>query len=429
MTPYLAAAISAQGPTEIGRVRALRILYLSYDGLTGFLAQSQVWSYIRALSSVGHQFDLISFEHPERYAETGDKVARETAARGVAWHPRRFRHRPPILAKILDLRDMQSTARRLVRAGGIEAIHARSYVAGDVALALKRKFGVPFIFDMRGFWVDERLDGGRWPQSNPFYRALYRRWKAKERAMIAGADRIVVLTEAARDEITAWPDYRGQPISVIPCSVDHQVFDITTPHDRSEARGRLGIAEEAFVLVYLGSIGTVYLLREMLDVFSRIKRAKPGAQFLLVGWYDKAAVLARAAGLEISPNDIVIQPAEHGEVPYWLGAADVAIALRRPSFSSIGASPTKLAEYFACGLPVIVNDRVGDVAQIVRNLDAGIVLSQMAPDEVDRAVSDVDRLLATDRGRLRARSQEIHDLPNAVATYDTIYRSLEGPAQ
>ena len=412
----------------IGRARALRILYLSYDGLS-FLGQSQVWSYIRALTEAGNRLDVVSFKQDEPYAQAGETVTRETAAHGVAWHPRKFRSRPPVLAKTLDHRDMYSTAHRLAPSNGIEAIHARCYVAGDIALPLNRKLGVPFIFDMRGFRVDEGIDGGRPTQSNPSYRALYRRWKAKEQAGVARADQVIVLSEAARNEITGWPDFRGQPVSVIPCNVDHRIFDIATPHDRSEARFRPVTPAEAFVLAYLGSIGTVYLPREMLDTFSRVKRTKPGARFLLVGWHDKAAVLARAEGLGISSNDIVIQSAEHGEVPYWLGAAEIAIALRRPSVSSIVASPTKLAEYFACGWPVIVNDRVGNVAQIMRSRDAGIVFSEMTPDEMGRAVLEVDRWLAADGARFRARSKENHDLSAAIDVCDTVCRNIEGPAQ
>ena len=81
---------------------------------------------------------------------------------------------------------------------------------------LKRRYGVPFIFDMRGFWPDQRRDGGRWPRSNPFYRALYARWKAKEAAFIANADHIIVLADTARVVIEGWECYRGQPITVIP---------------------------------------------------------------------------------------------------------------------------------------------------------------------------------------------------------------------
>jgi len=107
-----------------------------------------------------------------------------------------------------------------------------------------------------------------------------------------------------------------------------------------------------------------------------------------------------------------------------LAAADVAIALRQPSFSSLGASPTKLGEYLSCGLPVVVNDGVGDVGEIVERLDAGAVLSSMSGHEMDGVIARLDDILAIDPAALRERSRNIHDMPVALAKYGQVYDSI-----
>ena len=43
-----------------------RVLYVSYDGMTDPLGQSQVLPYILGLNKKGYQFTLVSFEKPER---------------------------------------------------------------------------------------------------------------------------------------------------------------------------------------------------------------------------------------------------------------------------------------------------------------------------------------------------------------------------
>ena len=43
------------------------ILYLSYDGMTDPLGQSQVLPYIIGLTKAGYSFHLVSFEKPDRY--------------------------------------------------------------------------------------------------------------------------------------------------------------------------------------------------------------------------------------------------------------------------------------------------------------------------------------------------------------------------
>lgn len=404
----------------------MHVLYLSYDGLTSLLGQSQVWPYVKGLAAAGHRFDVLSFEQRDRLARIGDSVRREVAESGIAWHPRRFRTRPPVLAKMLDLAEMNWRAQRIAAARRPQAVHARSYVAADAALGVKRRLGVPFIFDMRGFWVDEMREGGRWPAANPLYRRLYRKWKLKERAFISGADHIIVLTEAARAVIEGWDAWRGQPISVIPCCIDHQVFAPGGDGARMAARARLGIDAEETVLAYLGSIDRTYALGDMLRFYARMRRARRRARFLFVSWHAQAEIMAaaRAVGLEIPAEEIIVQPAEHGEVPFWLAAADLAIAFRKPSFSGLGASPTKLGEYLACGLPVLVNDGVGDVGAIVEGIGAGTVLGEMTDAAFDAALAGLDELIAIDPAALRERSRAMHDMPVALRRYRQVYDSV-----
>ena len=79
----------------------VHILYLTYDGLTSLIGQSQVWPYLKGLAAVGHQFDVVSFEHEERRKRIGNAVARDVAGSAINWPPCPFRSRPPILAKPL----------------------------------------------------------------------------------------------------------------------------------------------------------------------------------------------------------------------------------------------------------------------------------------------------------------------------------------
>lgn len=404
------------------RAGGLRALYVSYDGMTSLLGQSQIWPYIRGLSAAGHRFDVLSFEQPERRRRIGDKVARDLAGLGADWHPRPFRSRPPVLAKLLDLRRMKADALRIA-AGGIDVVHARSSVAADAALAVKRRHGVPFIFDSRGFWADERRDSGRWPDSSVLHRRLYRQWKAKEDGFVAEAQQIVVLSEAARAVLERSPAYRGQPIAVIPCAIDHRAFPLRTEDSRAAARARLGVDPAATVLVHLGSIGPLYLPAEMLRFYARMRRARGTCRFLFIGWHshDELAALIRDQGLDIPAGEILVQPAEHAEVPGWLAAADLAIALRKPGFSSLGVSPVKLAEYLACGLPVVANDGTGDVRAIIEELGAGAVLSSTTPAEMDAVAARLDQLLALPPERIRERSARIYDMPVALRKYRDVY--------
>jgi len=86
-------------------------------------------------------------------------------------------------------------------------VHARSYVASVIALFLKKFTNVGFVFDMRGFWADERVDGGLWRPDSPLFRVA----KWFERQFLLAADDVVSLTHAGVDEIQRFVYLRNAP--------------------------------------------------------------------------------------------------------------------------------------------------------------------------------------------------------------------------
>jgi hypothetical protein len=193
-----------------------RILFVTRDGLSDPLGQSQILPYLAGLSAFGHEITILSCEKPERMAASAEEIRAVCRRAGLTWHPIRFHSRPHALTAYLDLHLLTLAARRLNRRSAFDLVHARSYIGGLVGLDLKRRRGVPLLFDMRGFWPDEKVEGGSWPQSKALYRAIYRWWKRRERALIHESSQIVTLTRAARGQLET--ETRVSPaVTVIPC--------------------------------------------------------------------------------------------------------------------------------------------------------------------------------------------------------------------
>ena len=241
----------------------MKILYVSYDGLTDPLGPSQILPYIIGLAAKGHHFTILSAEKKERYGPRHEEVARQLEEHGIEWKPIRFTRFPPLLAKSWDLLKIAYWVWALHRKRAFDLFHCRSYVPAQVALWMKKRFGLKFLFDMRGFWVDERMGSGIWNPDRWIYRRLYRFYKAKEVAYLSNADYVITVTEKGREIVQGMPDVIEQPIptEVIPCCVDVELFsrDSVSPERSRAMRKLLGIAEGEFVLVYLGNIGTVSL--------------------------------------------------------------------------------------------------------------------------------------------------------------------------
>jgi len=264
-------------PSEDGRPVS-RILYLCYDGLCDQIGQSQILPYLEGCAAQGHRITAITFEKPEAMAKLGDTVRGRCGAVGIDWRPQLFRSFPPLLSKAWDMHKLRAAAFAAASEMPFDLVHGRSYQGSYVALELKRRFGSPMLFDMRGFWADQRRDGGRWRDGSPLGRFLYRQWKQREAYMIGGADHIVVLTGAAREEIMRWPCYDISPISVIPCCADFGLFRAASKAERADDKTSLGIDPDTRVLGYLGSTGTVYRFDAHLRLFDRIRQPAPTAK-------------------------------------------------------------------------------------------------------------------------------------------------------
>jgi len=349
-----------------------KILYITYDGMTDPLGQSQVLPYLVGLSKEGYRFTILSFEKKERYERFKDIINRITKAAGITWVPLSFTTKPPLVSKYYDSVRMKRTAFRLHRQQRFDMIHCRSYIAADLGLRLKRNTGVKFLFDMRGFWADEKKDAGTWNQNSFLFRKVYQYYKQKENEFIREADYIISLTHAGKGEIMNWPSYNpAVPMSVIPCCADMDHFTLTSVEDRKKGRIRLGLPEKGLVVSYLGSLGAWYMLDEMLELFAVIKKKYTEAKFLFITHSSPQLILSRLPIFHLSSDDILIKEASRQEVPVFAKASDVSISFIKAMYSKLSSSPTKLGELLAMGIPVIVNAGVGDVEAIVSDSGGG----------------------------------------------------------
>lgn len=406
------------------------ILYLSYDGLTDPLGSSQVLPYVLGLEALGYRYTIVSFEKPERFAE-GEKAVRHTLeGRNIRWIPLPYHKTPPVLSTLADVRTLNRTVTQLLRSDPFGLVHCRSYITSLAGLRLKRKYGIPFLFDMRAFYPDERADAGLWPKNHVLYGGVYRYFKKKEKEFLAAADHTVVLTHAGAKlmragKLTGSP-FTGE-LSVIPCCADMAHFDYTRIHEAQKRaiRNQLGIAPETFVLGYSGSVGTWYMLPEMLDFFAALL-AKKGDAFFLVLTRDRADdILARARQKGIPQNRIHIRPVNRADMPAWLSVFDASVFFILPSFSKQASSPTKQGELMGMGIPVVCNAHVGDTESIVNRSGAGVVMADFGPEATQTAVNHC-LTRQPDREAIRRHGAEYYGLEHGIGGYARIYARLLG---
>ena len=165
----------------------MRVLYITYDGLTDPLGGSQVLPYLRELAYRGHRITVLSCEKSDRLAMGGEDVAQQCAGAGIVWRALSYHQSPPVVSTLYDLARMQIEAARLQRSRPFDLVHCRSYLPALAGLSLKHRFGLPFVFDMRGFWPEERVESGDWKLANPLFRAVFSFFKNREKILGFGA--------------------------------------------------------------------------------------------------------------------------------------------------------------------------------------------------------------------------------------------------
>ena len=386
-------------------LKGRRVLFISYNGMLDPLGQSQVLPYLRELSKKGVVFTLLSFERRGAFENNGParcaELKRELAGQNIEWHWLRYHQTPSIPATAYDVVSGILYAKRLVRKNHIEMVHARSHIAATISLALKRQLGIKFIFDIRGLMAEEYVDANHWKQNSLPFRIS----KTMERRALAGADGIVTLTEKIWPIIKEWDGLRGRvvPHEVVPCCADLKAFKFSAV-EREKRREELRL-NDRFTVVYSGSIDGWYLTEEMADFFAQVLRENPSAHFLWLTPFKHDRVTSLMNERGIKPDQYTVKAVLPTDVPSYLSAADVGLAFIRSCFSKQASSPTKNAEYLACGLPVIINAGVGDSDALVTKSEIGALVEKLTDADYSNAITTVQKLLS-DRDALRVATRD-----------------------
>jgi hypothetical protein len=186
-------------------------------------------------------------------------------------------------------------------------------------------------------------------------------------------------------------------------------------------RQQLNIQASDFILGYVGSIGTRYLLPEMLDYFKLLKTENSNAKFLFVTGENPSTILTKASEKGIDAESIVITSCRHAEVPLNISLFSASIFFIRPSYSKKASSPTKQGEIMAMGIPLVCNAGVGDTDLVVKQYNAGIVIDEM--NETNYRSSLINDSCYNRTSTMKG-SHEFYGLKVGVQSYLSVYHKL-----
>lgn len=401
------------------------VLYISYDGMTDLMGRSQVLPYLKGLSGHGFRFVIISCEKEDRYARYREDVLAFIKGYNIEWVPLTYTKQPPILSTLWDLFRMRRTAIQLHKKYHFAAVHCRSYLPAMIGRSLKLKFGIPFIFDTRGLWVDERVQGGLWNLKNPVYRFVFNYFKKVEIKLYSEADYTITQAEAARRDLHSWKNLKNQPIPVknIPCCADLDFFDSThiVQEQKIKLKETLGILPGQVVLGYCGALGTWYMLKEKLEFFKQFYTTIPGSKFLILTTHPKEEIFVEAGKQGIPASAIIAIEVVREKMPLYMSLFDLSVYFIKPASTNVAKSPIKLGELLGMGIPVITNSGVGDVDEILLNSGAGFIVQSFDANGYQEAIDFFLSGKLSAPAKIREVAERIYSLKQGVKNYNEVY--------
>lgn len=397
----------------------MRTLYICYFGLREPLVQTQVLPYLRQLSEAGIDVSLLTFEPDQRRSWSGALIEEWSArlrACGIRWLSLPYHKRPSVPATLYDIIAGARLAARIVRREGVEVIHARSHVPMAMALMAQQWTNCRLVFDIRGLMAEEYADAGNWTEGSLPFRAV----KKIERVGILRADQLVVLTRRMRDWLVQQGLKEAGSIEVIPCCVDFTRFE--------EVEQEVQTGADRFEVVYAGSVTGLYMLEEMGRFFLELQKQQPNALLRIMTTSSAADATLRLRRIGLDTQDFRVGAVPPADVPAYLRRARLGLSFRKPTFSQIAASPTKVPEYLAAGLPVVCNAGIGDTDELLVTERVGVVIETF-DREAYREAARAALALGNDP-EARTRSLDVarahFDLVKVGgAGYRNVYRRIE----
>ncbi|MFQ3578672.1 MAG: hypothetical protein SNJ71_00850, partial [Bacteroidales bacterium] len=109
-----------------------KVLYISYDGMTDPLGQSQVMPYLKQLALNNHSITILSTEKQQNFEKYAHIIEQELCESSISWHFIQYTKTPPVLSTVLDIIKLRSKAIKLHSLHHFDIVHCRRYIAAII---------------------------------------------------------------------------------------------------------------------------------------------------------------------------------------------------------------------------------------------------------------------------------------------------------
>lgn len=364
--------------------------YLTVDSIQEGVGQSQILPLLREISKKGVDVTLISFEKNLEFVGLQENLRQSR----INWKPQKFGGHG-LIPGALRLSKLISTIE------DFDLIHARSDIPGTAASISKRN--VPFLWDVRSLWAQQRYETS--PNS------------VGARAKLSIGSRF---EKISAENCSAFSTLTSNVVPVL----RHKYLHLPTLHDTNATVVDLELftpkpcKKNIVECLIVGTMGDFYDLDETNFVLEKLSEVIP----MKIVWARPKESTTR---IDLIRADKVLELTRN-QMPEAISNATFGIALSKKNLglSAKAVSPTKIAEFFASGRPVIVSSGIGDLDSQIEEFNAGLVLT--GNESISEIAKRLNNLIADEKTsvRCRALAEKYYSLNKSVAKYLKLYDSI-----
>jgi colanic acid biosynthesis glycosyl transferase WcaI len=261
---------------------------------------------------------------------------------------------------------------------------------GLVGALISRIWRIPYVFHVEDIQPDAAADLGMLGNSR-MLNILERIAKLSYKR----ATLVSTLTEGMRHRIIS-KGLEPAKVAVFGHWAQPEFFAVAAPNGDERLRRDLGL-QGRFIILHSGNIGVKQGLEVVLHAALRT-RSQDAIAYLIVGDGAMRSALQEQARSMALNNVRFISVLPQDDYLELLGTADVCLVTQQSSVSDI-VFPSKVVSLLAAGRPVVASvNGQSEVASVLREADAGLVVAPQNPDALAGAVR---ALHADEAGRTR----------------------------
>ncbi|SIS47646.1 TIGR04063 family PEP-CTERM/XrtA system glycosyltransferase [Neptunomonas antarctica] len=327
----------------------------------------------------------------------------------------------PLLNQLAIINQLTKRVCEVIEETKPDILHAHSpALTGVAALRAGRKYGLPVVYECRGFWEDAAVDHGTCKEDGVRYKLT----RALETYVFKHADAVTTICEGLRKNISE----RGignNKITVIPNAVDVEKFSVITHSDAVLAE-QLNLQNKK-VLGFIGSFYAYEGLLLLLDALPAMIRQNSDIRLLLVGGGPQSDMInSKIEALNLQEYVITTGRVPHTEVQSYYSLVDIFIYPRLAMRLTELVTPLKPLEAMAQGKLVVASD-VGGHKELIEDGVTGRLFK--AGDKQDLARVVLEMLDQTDDWpsyKLQGRRyvEQERNWPVSVNRYSKVYPAL-----